>query len=52
MCEWSHDPPGSDSWVSLIFSELREKPEEADTAATVRSNRHERFADAAATTTL
>jgi hypothetical protein len=32
MREWSHDLPGSDSWVSLIFGELREKPEEDDTA--------------------
>jgi len=52
MWEWSHDLPGSDSWVSLIFGELREKPEEDDTAAPVRSDRHEWFADAAATTTL
>jgi hypothetical protein len=26
MCESSHGKPGSDSWVSLIFGELREEP--------------------------
>jgi hypothetical protein len=52
MCESSHGLPGSDSWVSLIFGELREKPEQDDGGLTVRSNRHERFADAAATPTL
>jgi hypothetical protein len=33
MWEWSHGLPRSDSWVSLIFGELREKPEEDDSAA-------------------
>jgi hypothetical protein len=27
MCEWSHSEPEDNSWVSLIFGELREKPE-------------------------
>jgi hypothetical protein len=26
MCEWSHDLQRSDSWLSLIFGEVREKP--------------------------
>jgi hypothetical protein len=30
MCEWSHGLPGSDSWVSLIFGELRESPNNAE----------------------
>jgi hypothetical protein len=49
MWEWWHDLPGSDSWVSLNFAELREKPEEDDTGAPVRSDRHELFADSATT---
>jgi hypothetical protein len=29
MYEWSHGQPENDSWVSLNFAELREKPDGA-----------------------
>jgi hypothetical protein len=32
MGEWSHGLPGSDSWVSLIFGEHREKPDWDDSS--------------------
>jgi hypothetical protein len=33
MCGWSHSPPGGNSWVSLIFPALREKPEDIERVA-------------------
>jgi hypothetical protein len=36
MWEWSHGLPGSDSWVSLIFGELMEGPDNAELVGQTR----------------